>query len=272
MKLHDLRPAPGSTTERTRVGRGIAAGKGKTAGRGTKGQKSRAGGSMPAGFEGGQTPIRSPRAEAARLQEPVQDRLRSRQRWPHLGVRRTGSLRRGRGGHGGCRPTTADAKGAPLTVNGELLRAAGLIGTLRQPVKVLGGGEIDGPLFVVADAFTRSAREKIEAAGGTAQLIELPDRPMPAIGLTTDEAAPSRRPSTPLPSTRPSKPTSRPRSSTLQPWPSADAIAATKATKAPKAGKASKAAESTEAAPVDGDAAARGKKPTRKRTKPEPAE
>ena len=57
MKLHDLRPAAGSTKARTRVGRGIAAGKGKTAGRGTKGQKARAGGSIPAGFEGGQTPI-----------------------------------------------------------------------------------------------------------------------------------------------------------------------------------------------------------------------
>ena len=57
MKLHDLRPPAGAHTPRTRVGRGIAAGKGKTAGRGTKGQKSRAGGSIPAGFEGGQTPV-----------------------------------------------------------------------------------------------------------------------------------------------------------------------------------------------------------------------
>jgi len=57
MKLHDLRPAEGSRTERTRVGRGIAAGKGKTAGRGTKGQKARAGGGIPAWFEGGQTPL-----------------------------------------------------------------------------------------------------------------------------------------------------------------------------------------------------------------------
>ena len=63
MKLHDLRPADGSRTERTRVGRGIAAGKGKTAGRGTKGQKARAGGSIPPWFEGGQTPlhIRTPK-------------------------------------------------------------------------------------------------------------------------------------------------------------------------------------------------------------------
>src|SRR2546426_10763537 len=57
MKLHDLHPADGSRRPRTRVGRGIAAGKGKTAGRGTKGQKSRAGGTIPAWFEGGQTPI-----------------------------------------------------------------------------------------------------------------------------------------------------------------------------------------------------------------------
>ena len=57
MKLHDLAPAPGSVKRRTRVGRGIAAGKGKTAGRGTKGQKARAGASIPGWFEGGQTPI-----------------------------------------------------------------------------------------------------------------------------------------------------------------------------------------------------------------------
>src|SRR5213593_3115941 len=57
MKLHDLRPPDGSNTARTRVGRGIAAGKGKTAGRGTKGQKARAGGTIPPWFEGGQTPL-----------------------------------------------------------------------------------------------------------------------------------------------------------------------------------------------------------------------
>ena len=59
MKLHDLKPAPGSRKAQRRVGRGIAAGKGKTAGRGTKGQKARAGGSIPAWFEGGQTPLHS---------------------------------------------------------------------------------------------------------------------------------------------------------------------------------------------------------------------
>ena len=57
MKIHDLHPAPGSVTKKVRVGRGVAAGKGKTAGRGTKGQRARAGASIPAWFEGGQTPI-----------------------------------------------------------------------------------------------------------------------------------------------------------------------------------------------------------------------
>jgi hypothetical protein len=82
----------------------------------------------------------------------------------------------------------AGDKAAPLTVNAELLRATGLIGSLRQPVKILGNGEVNRPLFIVADAFTRSAREKVEAAGGTAQLIEVPSRPMPAIGLDVVEA------------------------------------------------------------------------------------
>ena len=80
-------------------------------------------------------------------------------------------------------------KGAPLTVNAELLRAVGLIGTLRQPVKVLGGGEVSRRLFIVADAFTKSAREKIEAAGGTAQVIEFPSEPLAALTLEAAEAA-----------------------------------------------------------------------------------
>jgi hypothetical protein len=78
-------------------------------------------------------------------------------------------------------------------VNAELLHAAGLIGSLRRPVKVLGGGEVGRPLFVVADAFTATARAKIEAAGGTAQVLEPPteDRveagPAPAAGAKPAE-------------------------------------------------------------------------------------
>jgi hypothetical protein len=84
----------------------------------------------------------------------------------------------------------AGDKAAPLTVNAEMLRATGLIGSLRQPVKILGEGEVDRPLFVVADAFTKSARQKIEAAGGTAQALVVPTESLPAIGLdATDEPA-----------------------------------------------------------------------------------
>ena len=93
MKLHDLQPAEGSHKPRTRVGRGIAAGKGKTAGRGTKGQKARAGGSHPALVRG--RPDAAPHAhpEAARLQEPVQDRVRGRERRGHRRARRARRVR-----------------------------------------------------------------------------------------------------------------------------------------------------------------------------------
>ena len=80
MKLHDLRPAEGSRKERTRVGRGIAAGKGKTAGRGTKGQKARAGGSIPPWFEGGQTPLHVRIPKLRGFKNRMQDRLRGRER------------------------------------------------------------------------------------------------------------------------------------------------------------------------------------------------
>ena len=98
MKLHDLKPAPGSHTARTRVGRGIAAGKGKTAGRGTKGQKARAGGSIPPWFEGGQTPAPHADPEASRLQESLQDRLRSREHRRDRGEGRAGRVRERRAG------------------------------------------------------------------------------------------------------------------------------------------------------------------------------
>ena len=187
MKLHDLKPAPGSTKERTRVGRGIAAGKGKTAGRGTKGQKARAGGSIPPWFEGGQTPIhmRVPKlrgfkrpfkvdyevvnvgrisayAEAGRFAEAEQ------------ALQRAGFSR----------------EDTPLTVNAELMRATGLISRIRRPVKVLGSGEVTQRLFVVADAFTNSAREKLEAARGSAQVMEVPTSRPGRAGMTGGGARP----------------------------------------------------------------------------------
>jgi len=113
VKLHDLRPAPGSTKPRTRVGRGIAAGKGKTAGRGTKGQKSRAGASIPAWFEGGQTPLH------VRVPKLRGFKRRGRIEYQVVNVGRISEYAAaGRFG--------ADAAaGETLTVNAEVLAAAG---------------------------------------------------------------------------------------------------------------------------------------------------
>lgn len=189
MKLHDLRPAPGSTTERTRVGRGIAAGKGKTAGRGTKGQKARTGGSIPAGFEGGQTPIHRRVPKLRGFKNPFKiayEVVNVGRISEYLDQGRFAEAEEAMSAIG---LSVEGPKGAPLTVNAELLRAVGLIGTLRQPVKVLGSGEVSHRLFIVADAFTKSAREKIEAAGGTAQVIEFPSEPLAALTLEAAEAA-----------------------------------------------------------------------------------
>ncbi len=73
--------------------------------------------------------------------------------------------------------------GAPITINQEILRAAGLVSTLKKPLKVLGNGDLDVALFVVADAFSRSAISKIEAAGGSIQVLEVPSEPLAALGL-----------------------------------------------------------------------------------------
>jgi len=170
MKLHDLRPAAGAHTRKTRVGRGIAAGKGKTAGRGTKGQKSRAGSSIPPWFEGGQTPlhIRIPKLRGFRNF--------NRTEYEVVNVGRisvaaeTGRLPEGE-------------KGAPIAVTQDILRVAGLVRSLDKPLKILGGGDVTRPFFVVADAFTKSARAKIEAAGGSHQVLEIPASPLAALGV-----------------------------------------------------------------------------------------
>jgi large subunit ribosomal protein L15 len=138
MKLHDLSPAAGSTQRRKRVGRGPGSGLGKTAGRGHKGQKSRSGYRRRLGFEGGQMPL----------------------------VRRVPK----RGFNNIFRREYAVVNLAQLAalsgeINPESLRAAGLVRP-GLPVKVLGNGEIEKALTVVAHKFSKSARAKIEAAGG----------------------------------------------------------------------------------------------------------
>jgi large subunit ribosomal protein L15 len=196
VKLHDLKPAPGSRKAKRRVGRGIAAGQGKTAGRGTKGQKARAGGSIPAWFEGGQTPLHQ---RIPKLRGFV-NKLKIEYEVVNLGdiarLVEVGAL------EGGEMPGGKAAKGkaAPITVNQEILRAAGLVRRLDRPMKILGGGELSTALFVVADAFSASARSKIEGAGGTVSVLEIPTERREALGVDEHdddhgddhEAAPSK--------------------------------------------------------------------------------
>ncbi len=140
LKVHHLRPAPGSHTKRSRVGRGEGS-KGKTAGRGTKGSKAR--GRIPATFEGGQMPIHM------RLPKLKGFRNAFRTEYQVVNVARLAEL---------------FPEGGKVELD-DLVRA----GAVRkgEPVKVLGNGDLTVKLDVTAHAFSGSAREKIQAAGGT---------------------------------------------------------------------------------------------------------
>jgi large subunit ribosomal protein L15 len=180
MKLHDLRPPDGSNTARTRVGRGIAAGKGKTAGRGTKGQKARAGGSIPPWFEGGQTPLH--------MRIPKLRGFKNRAKIDYEVVN-VGDIAARIEAGAFSEAGTAPKKGEQLTINADILRAVGLVRNVKKPLKILGNGELAAALFVVADAFTKSATAKIEAAGGATTILEVPIAALPALGLDADGVA-----------------------------------------------------------------------------------
>jgi large subunit ribosomal protein L15 len=147
MKLHDLQPAPGAKKKRMRKARGIAAGKGKTAGRGTKGQNARSGGGVRPYFEGGQLPL------VRRL--PYKRGFRNRYRVEYVPV----NLGR-----------IADLEGEITPAH---LAAAGIIKKESLPVVILGDGELARPLTVRAHRFSASARDKIEAAGGVVEVLPL---------------------------------------------------------------------------------------------------
>jgi len=199
MKLHDLRPPAGSNTARTRVGRGIAAGKGKTAGRGTKGQKARAGGSIPPWFEGGQTPLhmRIPKLRGFKNRFKVDyevvnvgaiaQRVEAGAFAESGGTSKAGNTSKAAG---------APKKGEQLTINADVLRAVGLVRNVKKPLKILGAGELSTALFVVADAFTKSATQKIEAAGGAVSVLEVPAETTPALGVGDAGARAAREPRT----------------------------------------------------------------------------
>jgi large subunit ribosomal protein L15 len=153
--LHNLKPNPGSRHRKKRVGRGEGSGFGKTAGRGQKGAGSRAGSKKKVGHEGGQNPIhmrmrklRGPHMKKSMPFEPFRTHTQP--------------------------VNVADLEArfdAGSEVTPDSLRAAGLA-KRRHPVKVLGRGEISKKLTVRAHAFSASAREKIEAAGGAVEIIE----------------------------------------------------------------------------------------------------
>ena len=153
--LHSLRPKPGSRTARKRIGRGKGSGFGKTSGRGHKGAGARSGAKRKAGYEGGQNPIHM---RMRKLRGPHMKKSMPFEKFrTHTQPVNVGDL-----------DERFDA-GAEVTP--ESLRAAGLA-TRRHPVKILGTGEISTKLTVRAHAFSASAKEKIEAAGGSAEIIE----------------------------------------------------------------------------------------------------
>lgn len=144
-ELHDLSPSSGSHRNHKRKGRGPGSGNGKTAGRGQKGQKSRSGGSVHPRFEGGQMPLirRIPKRGFKSI---------NRVEYQVVNVR-----------------DFAKVDGAE--VSPETLKAAGLVRSLKMPVKVLGVGEVSGKISVSAHKFSASAQSKIEAAGGSVTVI-----------------------------------------------------------------------------------------------------
>jgi large subunit ribosomal protein L15 len=152
VRLSDLRPAPGARTPRTRVGRGHGSGRVKTSGRGQKGQKARTGAKIPAYFEGGQNRFSQRMPYKGGFKNPFKKQF---------AIVNLDQLRR------------AFEPGAE--VNTDTLTAKGLIDRLarKEMLKILGDGELDRALRVRAHKFSASARSKIEAAGGSVEVIEV---------------------------------------------------------------------------------------------------
>jgi len=146
MKLHELKPAKGSTHKTKRVGRGVGSGWGKTAGRGNKGLKARSGGGVRPGFEGGQMPLhrRLPKRGFTNIFKKV------------MAVVNVSDLSRFESG---------------AVVDPASLVRSGLVKGQNDGIKLLGRGDIDISLTVKLNAVSRSAKAKIEAAGGTVEVI-----------------------------------------------------------------------------------------------------
>ncbi|PYZ95638.1 50S ribosomal protein L15 [Alteribacter lacisalsi] len=146
MKLHELKPSEGSRKVRNRVGRGIASGNGKTAGRGHKGQNARSGGGVRPGFEGGQMPIFR-RLPKRGFTNPTRK---------EFAIVNLETLNRFEAG---------------TEVTPELLIESGVVSSAKDGIKVLGNGKLENKLTVKAHKFSASAKEAIEAAGGTTEVV-----------------------------------------------------------------------------------------------------
>lgn len=146
MKLHELSPAPGATKDVFRKGRGHGSGNGKTAGKGHKGQKARSGGGVRPGFEGGQMPLQR------RIPKRGFNNIFAKQ-YTAINVEQLNRFEDG------------------AVVDAQALLDAGVISKARDGVKVLGRGEIAKKLTVHVTAFSKSAKQKIEEAGGKAEVI-----------------------------------------------------------------------------------------------------
>lgn len=146
MKLHELQPAKGASKNKSRVGRGHGSGSGKTSGRGHKGQNSRSGGGVRPGFEGGQMPLHR------RLPKRGFTNIFAKE-YVEIGV------------------STLNKFEDETIVTPELLKSSGTVKNLRDGIVVLGNGELSKKLTVKASKFTKTAVQKIEAAGGKAEVI-----------------------------------------------------------------------------------------------------
>lgn len=151
MRLHELRPPEGARRPRKRLGRGTGSGRGKTSGRGMKGQKSRE--QVRPGFEGGQTPLTRRMRKRRGISKSAHPR---RDRKPEYAIVNVGQL---------------SGFPAGTEIGPKDLIQAGLAKRIRDGIRVLGDGDLDRPLQVMAHHFSSSARQKIEAAGGTVTLL-----------------------------------------------------------------------------------------------------
>ncbi|MCH4166538.1 MAG: 50S ribosomal protein L15 [Megasphaera sp.] len=146
MKLHEMTIVPGSKKKRNRIGRGIGSGNGKTAGKGMKGQLSRSGGGKRPGFEGGQMPLY---------------RLLPKRGFTNIWAKQYAEVN----------VATLNRFENGTTVDPVALVEAGILKNVCDGVRILGNGELEKSLTVVAQGFTKSAQQKIEAAGGKIEVI-----------------------------------------------------------------------------------------------------